>query len=84
MCLILVEVGLPSSSTLEVKMDRMMRVPEVVKVVGVSTATLRNMIRDGVFPAPIKISRQAIAWSESTISDWLQAKIDETEERNRR
>jgi len=61
-------------------MDRMMRVPEVVKIVGVSKATLRNMIRDGVFPAPIKISRQAIAWAESTVSNWLRTKIDETKE----
>jgi len=61
-------------------MDRILRLPEIMKIVGVSKATIQSMVRDGVFPKPFKISgRLAIGWPESTVTKWIQGKVDEVE-----
>lgn len=46
--------------------DRLLRLPEVLNMIGVSRPTLYRMIKAGTFPAPIK---------QGTISSWPQSKV---------
>ncbi len=36
--------------------------------------TMRSMVADGRFPAPIKLSPRVIAWRISDLREWLQAR----------
>jgi prophage regulatory protein len=38
---------------------------------GLSPATIYRMMKDGDFPRPKKIGRQAVGWPQSMIDAWL-------------
>jgi prophage regulatory protein len=52
---------------------RLLRVNEVVRMVGFSKATLYRRIRSGTFPKPIALGAQTSAFLESEILDWIGA-----------
>ena len=58
--------------------DRIVRVKELVKIIGVSRATLYNYIKQGKFPAQTKINgdakwtNSAVGWRLSVIKEWLE------------
>ena len=51
--------------------DRMIRVRELLKLMGVSRATLYRMLACGLFPKPQKISIRCIGWRESIVHGWI-------------
>lgn len=40
---------------------------------------LRRMWNQGLFPRPIQISPNRIAWPEKAIDDWIASKIEESQ-----
>ena len=54
------------------KMDRVMRLPEVLETVGLSRSRIYVLMADGTFPAPMKIGVRAVGWRESVIRKWLR------------
>ena len=52
---------------------RLLRVNEVVRMVGFSKATLYRRIRSGTFPKPIALGAQTSAFLEGEILDWVSA-----------
>jgi prophage regulatory protein len=53
---------------------RVMRRPEVLKIVGLSRATIYQMMAEGRFPKPIKVGLRAVAWREADIEAWLASR----------
>ena len=51
---------------------RMLRLPEVMHRVGLKKSSIYDGIQKGTFPNPIKLSRRAVCWPESQITDWLE------------
>ena len=51
--------------------DRLLPFKRVLEVTFLSRATLYRKIKDGSFPAPLKIGRSRIAWRERDIVDWI-------------
>lgn len=51
--------------------SRVLRLPEVASRLGVSHDTVRRMVRDGRFPAPLEIARRSIGWLEADLDAWL-------------
>lgn len=51
--------------------DRMIRVGELLKLMGVSRATLSRMRAGGLFPKPQKISIRCIGWRSSEVDGWI-------------
>lgn len=51
--------------------DRLLRLPDVCATVGVGTTKIYAMIKDGQFPAPVKLGR-ASRWRQSEITGWIQ------------
>lgn len=47
--------------------ERMLRIRQVLEMYPVSRATWWNGIRDGIYPAGIKLSTRTTAWKESDI-----------------
>lgn len=54
--------------------DRLLRRPEVESVTGLSRAGIYQKMAQGQFPRPINIGRRAVAWPQSAIDAWIQAR----------
>jgi len=51
--------------------NRLLRVPEVCKMTGLSRQTIWRLQRAGHFPRRVLISRKAIGWYESDVREWI-------------
>jgi len=51
--------------------DRLLRRQEVEERTGLATTTIYRKMREGSFPAPIKIGQRAVRWPSSEIEIWL-------------
>ncbi|WP_423747975.1 helix-turn-helix transcriptional regulator [Fundidesulfovibrio agrisoli] len=47
--------------------DRLVRLPEVLHRVGYKRSRFLDLVRQGVFPRPVKLGARAVAWPESQI-----------------
>ncbi|HCD6957792.1 TPA: AlpA family transcriptional regulator [Klebsiella variicola] len=54
----------------------LIRLPEVLKRTGFGKAWIYRLIKDGKFPAPVKIGTRAVAFVESEIDAWIQSVIE--------
>jgi len=55
---------------------RFIRLGEVVKMIGVSRTTLWRMVRDGVFPSPIRITTRNRGYVLDDVEAWMRAKVE--------
>lgn len=55
----------------------LLRLPAVQAQTGLSRASLYNLIRQGEFPAPIKLTSRSCAWPSNEIAEWIRARIAE-------
>lgn len=46
----------------------------VEELTGLSCTTIYRMMSEGHFPRPVKITGKLVAWPESTIVEWLEAR----------
>lgn len=60
---------------------KILRKPIVVERVGLSGTTIWRLVRDKRFPAPIRLSTNAIGWRESDVEEWLRSRVDTKEAR---
>lgn len=56
--------------------DRLLRLRDVESMVGLRKSSIYDAMRRGEFPAAVKLSRRAVCWSESSIRDWIQGRIN--------
>lgn len=54
---------------------RILRLPQVLALVGLRRSTVYNHIQNGVFPKPIKLGR-ASGWIQAEVQAWIQSQID--------
>jgi len=54
-------------------MTRIMRVGEVLELVGVSRTTLWRWTKDGRFPKPVRLPARAnlIGWKSDEVQEWM-------------
>jgi prophage regulatory protein len=53
------------------KFSRILRIHDLILAVGLAKSTLYAKIKNGTFPAPIKLSDRAVGWDAESISMWL-------------
>lgn len=63
------------------KNDRFLRWPEVRQRVGYSRSQIHNLVKQGSFPAPIKLGARASAWLQSSIDEWISERVAASEMR---
>jgi len=51
---------------------KIFRKPVVLQRVPVSGTTIWRMVRDGEFPAPLRLSKNTVGWLESDIEAWIE------------
>jgi prophage regulatory protein len=56
---------------------RLLRLPDVVAKVGMQRDSIYRGVREGWFPAPVKLSQRASAWIESEIDAMIEKRASE-------
>ena len=57
------------------KQIRILRLPTVMERTGLSRSTIYLLIEQSQFPASIKLGARSVAWLESEIEEWMEAKV---------
>lgn len=57
-----------------VEIDRLLRRNEVMRLTGLPKSTLARMVREGTFPAPVRIGKRSVAWRESEVLEWIRSR----------
>lgn len=52
-----------------------LRLPQLMLKVGMSRSWFYEQVRQGTFPAPIKLGGRSVAWIESEIDQWMAEQI---------
>ena len=52
------------------QLDTMRRLPFVMDFTGYSKPSIYRKIKDGSFPAPLKMGSRAVAWKQSALVEW--------------
>ncbi len=51
--------------------DKILRLPELVRITGLSASTIWRREKEGSFPRRRKISVRAVGWLDSEIEAWM-------------
>lgn len=57
-------------------MNKILRLPEVIKVTGLPRTTIYYFMKNGRFPNSISLSARLVGWLESDVQDWISSKIE--------
>lgn len=56
------------------KVEQFVKLPDIKTVTSLSKTKLYALIKDGDFPAPIKLGRSSV-WLMSEVQDWMEKQI---------
>ena len=59
--------------------DRFLRIREVLMVTGLSRATLYVMVKNDLFPAPVRLGARSVAWRASHVQAWMDTRPEATQ-----
>lgn len=62
--------------------ERLMRLPEVLHVTGISRSTLYELSSRKAFPARVTLGGKNVAWVESEIHHWVAERIAARQQEN--
>lgn len=51
-----------------------LRLPQVIQLVGLSRSSIYLLIQRGLFPKPVQLSLRAVAWRQADIEAWLASR----------
>ena len=54
--------------------DRLLRLPEVLRLTGLSRSTVYRKIKAGEFPRPVKLGKRAVGWREFEVIAWINGR----------
>jgi prophage regulatory protein len=57
---------------------KIMRLPEVIEVTGLSRSTIYLRMTKGSFPLSISLGERAVGWLHTDIAHWLDARVAES------
>ena len=61
--------------------DTLLTRPQVEARCGLSTSSVYRLMREGLFPEPIRVGRRAVRWPASEIDEWLATRPRATGDR---
>jgi prophage regulatory protein len=53
--------------------DALLTVKTVMAHVGLGRSTIHLKVKDGTFPAPIRLSSRCVRWTSSSIRQWIDS-----------
>ena len=54
--------------------DRLLRIEDVLAIVGVSRSTLYVMMARNRFPRPVRVHERCVRWRESEVLEWVASR----------
>ncbi|MDD5580047.1 MAG: AlpA family transcriptional regulator [Methylobacter sp.] len=57
---------------------KILRLPTVKEITGLSRSTIYLRISKDEFPSPISLGARAVGWIESEIEAWLSAQVEKS------
>jgi prophage regulatory protein len=57
-------------------LDRILRLPMLREITGLSGATLYRRIAEGTFPRPVKLGPNSVGWKASEVQEWMDSLPD--------
>lgn len=54
---------------------RLIRLPEVMRIVGLRRSAIYQRVAAGTFPPPVSIGARAVAWASDAIDAWIADRI---------
>jgi prophage regulatory protein len=51
-----------------------LRMPSVIQITGLGRSTIYRLIADRKFPSPVRLGPRAVAWRQSEIDKWSDAR----------
>lgn len=58
-----------------VQRDRLIRLPEVLRLVNVGKSTVYWLMSRGEFPRCVQVTPRCVAWSEAAVLNWVQSRL---------
>ena len=58
--------------------DRILRLPEVLALTGLSRSTIYPRVEEGTFPKQINLGSRAVGWLDSDVQNWLCDRVSES------
>lgn len=55
-------------------MPNILRLPEVIKITGLSRSTIYAMMDRDEFPKPVSLGARAVGWLEDEIKEWVSSR----------
>ena len=55
-------------------LDRILREPEVLDAIGISRSQLWNLLKDGKFPARVRLAGRSMGWKQSDVQAWIESR----------
>ena len=56
---------------------RIIRLPDVTNLTGISRSNIYELVKKGKFPKQINLGARAVGWVESEVQEWIQQRISE-------
>jgi len=56
-------------------MDKVLRLPEVIRSTGLARSTIYKLIAEKNFPKQIPLGVKSVGWLESDIEKWIQERV---------
>lgn len=56
---------------------RVLRRPEVEHRTGLARSTIYNLMKNEIFPTPVRVGPGVVGWLESEIDEYIEARIAE-------
>ncbi len=56
------------------ELDRIIRIPELVHLVGYSRPSIYRLMDSDEFPSAVKLGPQAVGWRMSEIQEWIASR----------
>jgi prophage regulatory protein len=57
-------------------MTKMLKLPEVMALTGLSRSTIYAFIKEKKFPKPVRLGARAVGWLEYEVSSWIKDRAD--------
>ena len=57
------------------KIDRILKLPEVVEITSLSKSTIYEYLKTGEFPKQVKLTKKSVGWRESEIIAFLDSRV---------
>jgi prophage regulatory protein len=58
----------------EFPQGQLLRLPKVIQRTGLGRSTIYQMMSVGLFPAPVRLSKRAVAWPDAVIAKWIETR----------